>query len=562
MQHDDDAWVELVCGWPDEPGNFNARTTPVRTDDLSLADAPAAADYVTMPSSLDVTSPFPNLPMPEGYTYEPDPNQQLYEHNPNQLEELVDYADDLSSMSVCRRGHLKIRQPTVKYTLCCSQEPWKIGCAAFGEDIKNLGSAGPDRNSYLCRACGSKWSQIHPAKLNEGDDPRVGISKRRVDASQPPRSGGYKCTICKLPKNPAFAPDGIVCKGCKTGGVKRSKEARHEQPDLPDLPAMPSLAPLRPVSAVVVAQPAVPKQQPVLARMVGGGPSKDLDQKHAIDEAASVSARAASMLEQMSKDKDLMSRVSDIARQDMSDRRVAPQGRVQLSETDRGIMLGLPASRQVIGGKPIQSSTARFRISGLADPDAKYLAEVDACDWTEALENRSCVMAAATHDAPEQTATRSANEPTEADADDARCADLPEADAAATTMEEETVEPTQPRKRHKSCDECKGDCTFVVQCTHGKCRRGACSARCAGFRNERDMNRLGGYKCSAHTKEKTTTFCVNCDAMISDRHGQTWNCVGCEDCDESIAWWCYSCAKVTQKIMNNVPEWRCPAHRK
>jgi hypothetical protein len=79
-----------------------------------------------------------------------------------------------------------------KYTVQCNQPPFKVGCLASGAQIQNLTGNGGKRNAYRCRACGSMWSQIHPNKLSEGQDPEIQPCHRAVVPGAKRRSDGYR----------------------------------------------------------------------------------------------------------------------------------------------------------------------------------------------------------------------------------------------------------------------------------------------------------------------------------------------------------------------------------
>lgn len=561
MTTNDDCFAELLR----EVGEMNgdARWGDHDDDDDDESPAHAALNAPTtcgndvpppnvMPTDLGPPPPPPPLPLPTGF-----------EWNEESLADLAANAEIPTGLGVSRRGQLKIRQATHKYNVCCTQSPWKIGCDASGEDIMNTGSAGPGRNGYLCRLCGSKWSQIHPAKLVAGQDPCIGTSKRRIDPMQAPRSGGYKCTVCRLPKNKEFAADGMACGGCtKKGAVVQTPPPlppppSFEHEDLGMAPLVPSLSASSVASSVASVRTTVVAAcvAPVVARMVGGGPPTDDEQRRIVREAEKVNAKAAVVLQEMSQG--MMTRVAEKAAAPYE--APTPPARRQLDTATRGQLIEQNLRRSVLGGKACHiAGASRFRISSLADPTAKYMAETDVCDPEEAMHATcaSILPASVPSAPPAETAVAPPAVETSADA--------PEDDSDEPREEEPPIEQARPSKKRQrsACDECHRDCSFVVQCTHKKCRRGACSARCAGFRTDKDMARLGGYKCNAHTKVKAVAFCSQCDAMITDRHDQTWQCVACEDCDESVAWWCYGCAKVTQKIMDDIDEWRCPAHCK
>ena len=115
------------------------------------------------------------------------------------------------------------------------------------------------------------------------------------------------------------------------------------------------------------------------------------------------------------------------------------------------------------------------------------------------------------------------------------------------------------RKKRGTCDECvkcgNFDCEFAMQCSAKRCKRRACSHHCAGFVTAAAMRKCASWKCGTHARDLQTSYCTDFNGT------PIMAAVGCEDCEESIAWWCYSCAGVTQKDLEGT-EWRCPAHAK
>ena len=65
----------------------------------------------------------------------------------------------LSGVTMRSDGQLHVER---KDSIFCHQPPSKMGCAAHGKQIQNLGWASRtgDRNTYGCRNCGSKWSRV------------------------------------------------------------------------------------------------------------------------------------------------------------------------------------------------------------------------------------------------------------------------------------------------------------------------------------------------------------------------------------------------------------------
>eukprot|EP00966_Prymnesium_polylepis_P133607 3088169-Prymnesium_polylepis.2 len=108
--------------------------------------------------------------------------------------DMLDRAGVPSEVTLGHDGELHV----TKELVCCHMPPFKNGCAAHGKQIKNLGGDSAQgvvvkRNAYHCRNCHSKWSMIHPAQLQLGQDPMVNTDcKKAVTDDDPKRAGGYR----------------------------------------------------------------------------------------------------------------------------------------------------------------------------------------------------------------------------------------------------------------------------------------------------------------------------------------------------------------------------------
>ena len=520
----------------------------------------------------------PGVPFTSDYLSLPMPTNSPW--HAVDLEALADGVD-VSSMSMLRKGQIKERNMHVKHTVCCPP--------GESSHCTNLSSAGPGRNGYECQSCWKRWSQIHPGILADGQDPQIRNSNNTMNTDQGPRSGGYKCSTCRLHKKPK--PNRPTCACKDTGGAL----------DIPPrkLADCPSFVPLQPCSsdssvASSVRTTVVATRPMIVARMVGGGPTPQEEQKRVIEKATEINAKAARYLQAISTANEAPkeaagTEVIDAGHRLDSHARVNPT-RMQLSASRRGKFIDPQAYRSTGGGKPVGQPL--FRMSGVSP------FTTEECNAEEAIRFTSVFLAddspATTAPAPNAKAMLSDNEddgspfhapaaisPSESESTEPAVApSAPPASANAILSDDKHEEPPSQAppatsssesakshpsaiKKRKACDECEADCSFAVKCVHKKCHRGACSARCAGFRSARKMNACRGkYTCKEHTLDDIVAYCANCQIVIDDRMGETWASVACEDCDEHVAWWCYDCAKVTQKIMNKTPEWRCPAHRK
>eukprot|EP00966_Prymnesium_polylepis_P005784 131813-Prymnesium_polylepis.1 len=111
--------------------------------------------------------------------------------------DMLDHTGVPSEVTLGHDGELHVSKELV----CFHMPPFKNGCAAQGKQIKNLGGdsaqgAVVKRNAYYCRNCHSKWSMIHPAQLQPGQDPMVNTDcKKAVSDDDPKRAGGYRHSI-------------------------------------------------------------------------------------------------------------------------------------------------------------------------------------------------------------------------------------------------------------------------------------------------------------------------------------------------------------------------------
>ena len=96
---------------------------------------------------------------------------------------------------------------------------------------------------YICDQCGDKWNQIPFSNLKPGENPKFNNnSKRRTDATDPTRCGGYQCTSCGLKKNKKLASElGVQHCVCP----KKEKDAADDEnigmPGLQPIQAPPAL---------------------------------------------------------------------------------------------------------------------------------------------------------------------------------------------------------------------------------------------------------------------------------------------------------------------------------
>ena len=104
------------------------------------------------------------------------------------------------------------------------------------------------------------------------------------------------------------------------------------------------------------------------------------------------------------------------------------------------------------------------------------------------------------------------------------------------------------------CSKTTDGCGF--SCTHKKCKARVCSAYCAGYRSQEDMNKAGGWACTAHMAhaDDHAWFCSICSNMTADRNHNVITPVIC--CDRCDKWCCYSCVGI-KKGARLPREWFC-----
>ncbi len=448
--------------------------TDIDAMNTKMSDAGAADSRSATPRPTQSDEPHANPPPPPPPEYLPSELPM-----PMDLDAIVENAD-LNGLTMSKEG--KLRRHAMRHVMYCDQNPFKIGCDAFGNDILNLGSAGKLRNCYKCKKCHSKWSQLHPSLLQDGQNPMIGDTNRRTDSSQAPRSGGYKCGTCKLFKNPEFAQNGTVCK--------------------------------------------CPKKYPTAAPKITPIPLPDCPSSSTSSISSVATVTATNIV-----DAPLSIEVERIKNEAT---RACTEALVRLNTTPAQArpVMAYPVAQVPKQSAPVASSTTSAsaptstssrEILGLASNDPHL---------------RSLIPFKATPGMPNLGVFPARNVAISA----------PKASATASVAAGEGFGPLV--NVDPDCD--KNDNASKKKRGRGntnrQCKRKNCTPTCISHESK-----------TADTDN--IPVCFNCKGMLSDRYNETIRpCVACEDCDEEVAWWCYGCANVTQAIMNDTPEWRCPTH--
>lgn len=392
---------------------------------------------------------------------------------PMSLEDIAEAAN-LDGLKMSKDGTIQLRHRATRYVLYCHQPPFKIGCGAFGDDIINLGSSGKLRNCYMCKRCHIKWSQLHPNLLHDGQDPMIGETNRRTETFEAPRSGGYKCTTCKLPKNPSFAQNGMACK-CP-------KKYPAAAPKFTPIPLPSNSSSTSSISSITTE-----------GTLMAEGSALNIDIEQIKKDAMQACAKAL-----------LQTNPVPAARPVIA-LPLAQVSTASASTNDASVVPAAPLTTPASTPASIPASSRK--ILGLASDDP-YLSSVIPFKSTSDTQNLGVF--------PKRNIAKSA--------------------AAADANEAADVEKASKKRGRNNTDHGNRQCR-IKKCTHTP---------------------------TVQSKtDESLSFCFNCKGMLSDRDNKTIRpCVACEDCDEEVAWWCYACARVTQTIMDETPEWRCPTHAK